>query len=154
MPKPIPEGLRSVTPQITIDGCAEAIEFYKRALSAVEVSRAPDPSGKKVWHAQIKIGDSAVFVNDAFPEMGGGATPTSMWLYSAEVDAAFKRAVDAGAKVLMPVTDMFWGDRMGTVVDKWGNRWSFAQRVKDLTPEELRKAGEAAAAEWNKEARK
>jgi PhnB protein len=150
MPKPIPEGLRSVTPQITIDGCAEAIDFFKKALGAVEVSRAPDPSGKKVWHAQIQIGDSAIFVNDAFPEMGGGATPTSMWLYSAEVDAAFQRAVSAGAKVLMPVTDMFWGDRMGTVADKWGNRWSFAQRVKDLTTDEMRKAGEAAAAEWSK----
>jgi PhnB protein len=150
MPKPIPEGLRSVTPQITIDGCAEAIEFYKKALGAVEVSRAPDPSGKKVWHAEIRIGDSAIFVNDTFPEMGGGAAPTSMWLYSAEVDAAFQRAVAAGAKVLMPVTDMFWGDRMGTVADKWSNRWSFAQRVKDLTPDEMRKAGEAAAAEWAK----
>jgi PhnB protein len=150
MAKPIPEGLRAVTPQITIDGCAEAIEFFKAALSAVEVSRAPDPSGKKVWHAQVQIGDSAIFMNDAFPEMGGNAAPTSLWIYSADVDGAFKRAVDAGAKAAMPVADMFWGDRMGTVVDKWGNRWTFAQRVKDLTPEEMRKAGESAAAEWNR----
>jgi uncharacterized glyoxalase superfamily protein PhnB len=151
MPKPIPEGLHSVTPQITIDGCAEAIEFYKKALGATEVSRAPDPSGKKVWHAQLLIGNSAIFVNDAFPDMGGGATPTSMWLYSADADGAFKRAVDAGAKVLMPVSDMFWGDRMGTVADKWGNKWTFAQRVKELSPEEMRKAGEAAAKEWEQQ---
>lgn len=151
MPKPIPEGLRSVTPQITIDGCSDAIAFYKAALGAVEVSRAPDPSGNKVWHAQLQVGDSAIFVNDAFPEMGGHAVPTSMWIYSADVDGAFKRAVEAGAKAVMPIADMFWGDRMGTVVDRWGNRWTFAQRVKDLTPEEMRKAGETAAAEWNRQ---
>jgi uncharacterized glyoxalase superfamily protein PhnB len=107
-----------------------------------------------VWHAQLQIGDSAFFVNDTFPEMGGHAMPTSMWIYSAGVDAAFERAVAAGAKVLMPVHDMFWGDRLGTVADKWGNRWSFAQRVKDLTPDEMRKASEAAAAEFSTAAKK
>lgn len=152
--KPIPEGLRTITPQITIDGCAEAIEFFKAGLGAIEVSRAPDPSGKKIWHAQLQIGDSAIFVNDAFPEMGGNAAPTSMWIYSGDVDGAFKRAVEAGAKGVMPVTDMFWGDRTGTVVDRWGNRWTFAQRVRDMTPDDMRKAGEAAAAEWNSRSKK
>ncbi len=151
MTKAIPEGLRSVTPALTIDGCAEAIEFYKKALGAVEVDRAPDPSGKKVWHARIRIGDSAVFVNDAFPEMGASAAPASLWIYSNDVDAAFKRAVDAGAEVKMPLADMFWGDRMGSVVDRWGNRWTFAQRVKDLTAGEMKHASEEASAAWKKE---
>jgi PhnB protein len=151
MARAIPEGLRTVTPAMTIDGCAEAIEFYKKAFDAVEESRAVDPSGKKVWHAQIRIGDSAIFVNDAFPEMGPVPGPISLWVYSEDVDAAFKRAVDAGAQVTMALADMFWGDRMGTLVDRWGHRWNLAQRVRDMTPGEMKRAGEAAAAEWNKE---
>jgi len=154
MVKPIPEGLRAVTPMITIDGCAEAIDFYKKALGAVEKSRAPDPSGKKIWHAEIRIGDSSIFVVDAFPEMGSTPSPVSLWLYSADADAAFKRAVEAGAKVQMPMADMFWGDRMGTVTDRWGNRWTFAQRTKELTHDDMIKAGEAAAAEWRQQAQK
>src|SRR5580693_1401241 len=142
MARAIPEGLRTVTPAMTIDGCADAIDFYKKAFGAVEESRAIDPSGKKVWHAQIRIGDSALFVNDAFPEMGPVPGPATLWIY--------KRAVDAGAEVKMPLADMFWGDRMGMVVDRWGNRWNLAQHAKDMTPEEMKQAGEAAAAEWNK----
>jgi uncharacterized glyoxalase superfamily protein PhnB len=151
MARAIPEGLRTVTPQMTIDGCAEAIEFYKKAFGAIEQSRAIDPSGKKVWHAQIRIGDSAIFVNDAFPEMGPVPGPTTLWIYTDNVDGAFKRAVDAGAEVKMPLADMFWGDRMGTVVDRWGHRWNLAQRVKDMAPEEMKRAGEAAAAQWNQQ---
>ena len=150
MTKAIPEGLRTVTPAMTIDGCAAAIEFYKKAFGAVEESRAIDPSGKKVWHAQIRIGDSALFVNDAFPEMGPVPGPATLWIYTSDVDAAFKRAVDAGAEVKMPLADMFWGDRMGIVVDRWGNRWNFAQRVRDLTPDDMQRASEEAAAEWNR----
>jgi uncharacterized glyoxalase superfamily protein PhnB len=149
MVRAIPEGLRSVTPQLSMEGCAEAIEFYKKAFGAVEVQRAPDPSGKKVWHAQIRIGDSAIFVNDAFPEMGGGPVVGSLWIYTENVDTAFKRAVDAGAEVKMPLADMFWGDRMGTVVDRWGNRWNLSQRVREMSPEEMRRESEKAAAEWN-----
>jgi len=148
MAKPIPEGLRTITPQMTIDGCAEAIEFYKKAFGAVEVMRAPDPSGKKIWHATIRIGDSSIFVNDAFPEMGGGASTTSLWIYTDSVDAAFKRAVDAGAKVMMPLADMFWGDRMGAVTDRWGNRWTIAQHTSDMSPEEMKRAQDEAAAQW------
>lgn len=150
MIKAIPEGLRSVTPQLSIDGCAEAIEFYKKAFGAVEEGRAPDPSGKKIWHAQIRIGDCAVFVNDTFPEMGPSLGPSSLWIYTDGVDAAFKRAVDAGAKVRMAVADMFWGDRMGALTDPWGNQWNLAQRTKNMTSQEMAKAGEAMAAEWNK----
>ena len=148
MVKPIPEGLRTVTPALTVDGCAAAIEFYRKAFGAVEVSRAPDPSGKKIWHAHIRIGDSAIFLTDAFPEMGSMATTASLWLYSDNVEAAFKRAVDAGAEVKMPLQDMFWGDRWGALVDRWGIRWNLAQHVKDMSPEEMKRASEEAAAQW------
>ena len=143
MARAIPEGLRTVTPQLTIDGCAEAIEFYKNAFGAVEQSRAIDPSGKKVWHAQIRIGDSAIFVNDAFPEMGPVPGPVSLWIYTDNVDAAFKRAVDAGAQVKMPLADMFWGDRMGTLTDPYGHVWSLASHVEDVSAEECGRRFEA-----------
>ncbi|MBV9948346.1 MAG: VOC family protein [Myxococcales bacterium] len=153
MVKPIPEGLTAVTPALTIDGCAEAIEFYKKAFGAVLVVHAPDPSGKKIWHAQISIDGAAIFLNDAFPEMGAGPTQSSLWLYSADVDAAFKRAVDAGAQVRMPPADMFWGDRMAAVGDRWGNRWTLAQRIKEPSPEEMKRASEQAAAEWRQQSK-
>jgi uncharacterized glyoxalase superfamily protein PhnB len=140
--KPIPVGLHTLTPSLSVDGAAEAIDFYKHAFGAEEVMRAPDPTGKKVWHSHIRIGESALFVNDTFPEMGASASHASLWLYTANVDAAFKRAVDAGCKVVMPLGDMFWGDRMGTVTDKWGIRWTLGTRVKDMTPEEMQKAQE------------
>jgi uncharacterized glyoxalase superfamily protein PhnB len=148
MVKPIPEGMHTITPAMTIDGASEAIEFYKKAFGAVERDRAVDPSGKKIWHASIRIGDSTVFLNDPFPEMGSVATTSSLWIYTDGVDAAFKRAVDAGAQVRMPVADMFWGDRMGALMDRWGNRWTLAQHIKDMTPEEMKAASEKAAAEW------
>jgi uncharacterized glyoxalase superfamily protein PhnB len=140
MAKAIPEGLRSITPQVAVEGCADAIEFWKRAFGAQEVMRAPDPTGKKIWHSQLKIGDSAFFANDVFPEMGTRATPASLWIYTDGVDAAYKRAVDAGCQVKMPLADMFWGDRMGTVMDKYGIQWTIAQHMKDLTPEQIKKA--------------
>ncbi len=150
MVNPIPEGLHTLTPQLSVDGAAEAIEFYKKAFGAVEVSRAPDPSGRKIWHASLRIGNSVFFVNDTFPEVGGKAQPTSMWIYLEGVDAAFKRAVDAGAKVSMPLMDMFWGDRMGKVEDRWGNSWSIAQHTKDLTPEQMKKAQDEFVAQMKK----
>src|ERR1700677_2772184 len=92
----VPEGLHTVTASLAVDGASEAIEFYKKAFGAEEVMRAPDPSGKKIWHAQIRIGDSQVFVNDVFPEMGGSANITRLWIYVENVDSLFKRATDAG----------------------------------------------------------
>jgi uncharacterized glyoxalase superfamily protein PhnB len=148
MAKPIPDGMHSVTPQLTVEGAADAIEFYKEAFDAVEIDRAPDPSGKKVWHASIRIGNSVIFVNDAFPEMGGVPAKCSLWIYGDNVDAAFKRAIDAGAHVKMPLADMFWGDRMGSVVDRWGNQWTLAQHTKDLSPAELARASEEASKQW------
>ena len=150
MTRAIPEGLHTVTPSLTVDGAAEAIEFWTRAFGAVELMRAADPSGKKIWHATVRIGDSTVFVNDVFPEMGATQNQTRLWIYCDDVDAAFKRATDAGAQVRMPVADMFWGDRMGALTDRWDNQWTLAQHVKDLTPEEMKRAQDAAVAEMNK----
>jgi len=147
----IPEGLHSVTPALTLSDCAAALEFYKKAFGALEIQRAGDPSGKKVWHAQIRIGDSAIFANDEFPEMASGARPMNLWIYGDDVDGRFKRAVDAGAKPVMPPADMFWGDRMAKVIDPWGNDWTLAQHVKDLTPAEMKAAQDAAIAELKKE---
>jgi PhnB protein len=149
MAKAVPEGLHTVTAQIAVDGAAAAIEFYKRAFGAEEVSRAMDPSGKKVWHASIRIGNSQLFINDVFPDMGG-VQLGQFWIYGENVDAAFKRAVDAGCKVAMPLADMFWGDRLGAVVDQWGVKWNLAQHTKDLTPQEMQKAQDAFVASMKK----
>ena len=145
--KPVPEGMNTVTPVVAVEGASEFIDFCKRAFGAVEVARAPDPSGKKVWHAQFRIGDSNVFTNDVDPSMGSVARPASLWLCVEDVEASFKRAADAGAKVLMPPTDMFWGDRFGRVGDRWGNEWSLSQRVADLTPEQMQQAQDAFVAQ-------
>jgi uncharacterized glyoxalase superfamily protein PhnB len=151
MVKPIPEGLHSLTPNIAVDGAAEAIEFYRRAFGAEELMRAPDPTGKKVWHANLKIGDSCFFVNDVAPEMGGKPSVCSLWIYSPNVDAAFERATKAGAKPAMPPQDMFWGDRMGSVVDRWGITWNLATHIKDPTPDEMKKAQDAFVAQMAKQ---
>src|SRR5262245_37738649 len=99
--KPIPQGYHTITPQLSIDGAAKAIDFYRKAFGAEQVDRAADPTGQKVWHAALRIGDSMLFVNDVFPDMGAEASTSSLWLYVADVDAAFKRAVDAGCKATM-----------------------------------------------------
>ena len=146
----IPDGMHSVTANLTVDGAAEAIAFYARAFGAEEVTRAMDPSGKKVWHAMLRIGDSIIFVNDAAPEMGAVPMPTKLWIYGDGVDAAFKRATDAGGRAGMPPTDMFWGDRMGQVTDRWGNIWMLAQHIRDLNPAEMKKAEDAFIADMKK----
>jgi PhnB protein len=147
---PIPKGYHTITAQLSIEGATQAIEFYKKAFGAEVLDQAPDPSGKKIWHAALRVGDSMLFVNDIFPEMGGSASHSGMWLYVNDVDASFKRAVDAGAKGLQPPADMFWGDRMAHVVDPFGQKWAIATRVKDMTPEEMKKAAEAFIASTKK----
>lgn len=137
---PIPDGLHSLTPQLTVDGAEEAMALYKKAFGAEERTRALDPSGKKIWHAELRIGSSSFFINDVFPGMGVGAHPTELWLYSEKADELFARAAAAGFTTVMPMSDMFWGDRTGTLQDRWGNRWTVARRVKVLTPEQLKKA--------------
>jgi PhnB protein len=145
---PIPQGMHTVTPNLVLRDCAKAIEFYKRALGAQEVSRMPAPDGKSIWHAELKIGDSFVYLNDEMPGMGRGAptsdrpAPITMWLYVTDCDAAYRRAIDAGAKSTMQPADMFWGDRCAGVADPYGYFWSFATHQKDLTDAEMRRAGE------------
>jgi PhnB protein len=152
MAKPIPDGYRTATPYLTIKGAAQAIEFYKRAFGAQEGGRMTGPDGKSVMHAEIRIGDSMLMLSDEFPQMGSrspetlGGTTGSIFLYVPDVDTAFKRAVDAGAKAIMPPTDMFWGDRFGKLVDPFGHEWAMATHKEDLTPEEIRRRGAAAMA--------
>jgi PhnB protein len=138
---PIPEGYHSVTPYLVIDGAADAIRFYERAFGATEMFRMP--MGDKVAHAEIKIGDSHVMLSDEWPDMDllgpakrGGAT-ASLMIYLDKVDAAFQRALDAGATQERAVEDQFWGDRMGTLVDPFGHRWTLATHVEDVPPEEM-----------------
>lgn len=148
--KPIPEGMHTLTPNLVIRDCAKAIAFYEKALGAQEVSRM-SPDGKIIWHAELRIGDSMVFLNDEIPGMSQAAptaanpVPVTMWLYVPDTDAAFQRAVDAGAKVIAKPEDMFWGDRCAGVADPFGYRWSFATHQKDMTEEEIKRAGEAFA---------
>ncbi len=148
---PIPEGTHTVTPSLVLRDCAKAIEFYKKALGATEVARMTAPDGKSIWHAELRIGDSKVYVNDEMPGMSPAPpdqahrAPVTMWLYVNDCDAAYKRAVDAGAKSAMQPADMFWGDRCAGVIDPYGYGWSFATHQKDMTQEEMRRAGEAFA---------
>ncbi len=145
---PIPAGAHTLTPNLVLKECAKAIEFYKRALGAQETGRFPSPDGKSVWHAALKIGDSALYVADEMPGMSrpaptaAAAAPVTMWLWVPDADAAYRRALDAGAKSVSEPTDMFWGDRCAGVADPFGYLWTFATHKKDLTPEEMRKAGE------------
>lgn len=148
---PIPQGIHTLTPNLVIRDCAKAIEFYKKALGALERSRISAPDGKSIWHAELRIGDSMFFMNDEMPGMGRPAptasspVPVTMWLYVPDADGAFRRAVDAGAKSTMEPADMFWGDRCASVADPFGYLWSFATHQKDMTEEEMRTAGEAFA---------
>ncbi len=142
MAKPIPEGFHTVTPHLIIKGAAKALDFYKRAFGAEEVFNMPGPGGM-VMHAEIRIGDSHVMLNDEFPDYGkfgpkpGGGSPVQIHLYVNDVDALVDRAVKAGAKLTMPVADMFWGDRYGQLEDPFGHIWSVATHKEDLTPEEI-----------------
>lgn len=143
--KPVPAGYTTVTPTITVTDGRKAIEFYKKALGATERSRFEGPD-KKIMHAEIQIGNSIVMLNDEV--MGNrsaqslGASPVVFYLYLEDADAAFKKAIAAGGKQHMPVTDMFWGDRMGQFEDPFGYRWNIATHVKDMSPEETKRAGD------------
>jgi PhnB protein len=143
--RPIPDGMHTVTPHLVCAGAADAIEFYKKAFNAVELSRMPGPGGK-LMHASIRIGDSVVMLVDEMPEWGSlgpkalNGSSVSIHLYVDDVDAFSARAAAAGAKVTMPVADMFWGDRYGQFEDPFGHRWSIATHVRDVTPGEMREA--------------
>ena len=141
--KPIPEGMHSLTPHLICAGASDAIEFYKKAFNAVEVGRMPGPGGK-LMHAQLRIGDSALMLVDEMPEWGSfgpkslKGSPVTVHLYVENVDATVAQAVAAGAKVTMPVDDMFWGDRYGKLEDPFGHHWSVATHTRDLTPDQIR----------------
>ena len=150
----VPEGYHSVTPQLTLDNAAQAIEWYKNALGATEGSRAVGPD-QKIMHSELRIGDSRIMVNDAM--MGGkgprayGGSPASFWIYVENSDALFNRAVAAGAKPLDgpmgQMSDQFWGDRCGAFTDPHGYRWTIATHKEDLTPQEIERRQE----QWMKQ---
>ncbi|HMF10528.1 MAG TPA: VOC family protein [Thermoanaerobaculia bacterium] len=140
----IPEGFHTVTPQLTLDNAAQAIDWYKKALGADEVTRAVGPDGQ-IMHAELRIGDSLIMLNDA---MGGGkgpkamgGSPASLWVYVKDCDSLYQRAVAAGGQVppgpMGAMADQFWGDRCGTFTDPHGYRWTIATRKEDLTPQEM-----------------
>jgi PhnB protein len=143
--KPIPDGMHSVTPHLICAGAADAIEFYKKAFNAVETSRMPGPAGKLI-HASIRIGDSTVMLADESPDRGVlgpkalKGSSVYIHLYVDDVDSLIAGAVAAGAKITMPVTDMFWGDRYGQLEDPFGHRWSVATHVRDVTSSEMQEA--------------
>ena len=147
--KAIPDGYHVITPYLVVDDGAAAIEFYTRAFGARERYRMPGPDGK-VMHAELQIGDSVVMLADENPEQGapspkrlGGCT-SSLLVYVEDVDAAFQKALDEGATELFPVTDMFWGDRFGKLSDPFGQQWSLATHVEDVTPEQMEERAAAA----------
>jgi uncharacterized glyoxalase superfamily protein PhnB len=143
--KPIPEGMHSLTPHLVCAGASDAIAFYKAAFGAVETSRLPGPQGR-LMHAAVRIGDSTLMLVDEMPEWGAlgpkalKGSPVTIHLYVADVDATVAQAVAAGAKVTMPVADMFWGDRYGQLEDPFGHRWSVATHQRDLTPAQMAEA--------------
>jgi uncharacterized glyoxalase superfamily protein PhnB len=142
--KSVPEGHHTVTPQLTLDNAAQAIDWYKKALGAQEVSRAIGPDGK-VLHAEIRVGDSPIMLHDGMMGEKGakslGGSPASLWVYVEDCDALFNRAVAAGGQVapggMGAMADQFWGDRCGTFTDPHGYRWTIATHKEDLTPEEM-----------------
>ena len=144
----VPDNYHRVTPYLVVDGAAKAIDFYTKAFGATELMRMPAP-GDKIGHAEIKIGDSVVMLADAVTEMGHksprtlGGTPISLLVYVENVDSTVSGAVAAGAKIIRPVENQFYGDRMGTVTDPFGHQWYVATHVEDVSPEEMKRRMEA-----------
>lgn len=143
--RPIPEGMHSVTPHLVCEGAADALAFYAQAFGAVEMGRMEGPDGK-IMHAQMRIGDSHIMLADDFPDYGSRGpralqgTPVVIHLYVPDADATWNQALAAGAQPVMPLADMFWGDRYGQVVDPFGHRWSIATHQRDMTPEQMQQA--------------
>lgn len=139
----------AVMPHLIVDDAAAAIDFYVKAFDGVELGRVPGPDGKKLIHAALQINGSTVMLNDDFPEMNDGkpsspkalgGTPVTIHLVVTDVDAKFQRAVNAGATVVMPLDDQFWGDRYGVLRDPFGHQWSLGQPVREVSPEEIKQA--------------
>ena len=146
--KPIPDGYHTVTPYLIVNGAVKAIEFYAAAFGATELFRLPSPDGK-LGHAEIKIGDSPVMLADEFPDMGAkgpqsyGGSPVSILVYVADVDAMTERAVAAGATIVRPLQDQFYGDRSSTLTDPFGHQWTLATHKEDVAPDEMQRRMDA-----------
>ena len=140
--KKIPDGYTAVTPYLTVKGAAKAIDFYKKAFGAEEGYRLPMPDGK-IAHAEIRIGGGAIMLHDEAPDWKAlspqtiGDTASSIMLYVNDADTVVKRAVDAGATLIMEVADQFYGDRCGSVKDPFGHKWTIATHIEDVTPDEI-----------------
>jgi len=140
--QPIPAGFHTITPSLTVRNAAQAIEFYKKALGAEERMRMAGPDGK-ISHAELKIGNSIIFLNDENPTWGCkspqtlGGSASAFYLYVEDVDKAFQSAIDAGGNTTMPVMDMFWGDRMGNFTDPYGYSWTISTHTQDMTEQEM-----------------
>ena len=157
MTQPIPKGYHTLTPSFTFKDSQKAIDFYKKAFNAKVLDLFPGLNGRGIMHASLQIGDSIFMLGD---EMGGdqspksaetvGASPIGMFLYVPDADAAFKQAVAAGGTAAMPVSDMFWGDRAGSVLDPFGYSWMIATHKQDLAPEQIRKNAETFFAQMAK----
>lgn len=164
MAKPIPEGYHAITPSFTFKDSRKAIEFYKKAFGAQALEVLPSPDGRRTMHATIKIGDSVLMMGDEMPASpaGGpdpncgksaetlGASPISLYVYVPDVDKNFRQAIAAGATETMPVADMFWGDRAGSLKDPFGYSWMIATHTRDLSDEEIKKGAEAFFAQMAK----
>jgi PhnB protein len=153
--KPVPDGYHTVTAYLSLRSATQGLDFYKRAFGAQEVMRMPGADGKGIAHAEIRIGDSIVMLGDESPQGNPapeslGGTPVSLFLYVDDVDKGFQRAVEAGAKAIMPPADMFWGDRFGKLKDPFGHEWGLATHKEDLTPEEIGKRAQAFFAQMSK----
>lgn len=142
--KAIPEGLERIIAHLVVKGAAEAIDFYKQAFGAEEIMRLPGPDGKSLWHAEVRIGQSVVFLADEVPQGIGIAAPATLngttvtlTMYVENADRTFNQAVAAGAKAAMPLQDMFWGDRYGIVQDPFGHMWAIVSHVEDVSPKAM-----------------
>lgn len=145
--KHVRAGVGAVTPSLVVRDCARALAWWADVFGAREESRMMSPDGRGVWHAELRIGDSVVFANDAMgAEVGTGNT--SLYVYVPDADEVFRRAVEGGAEVTMPMMDAFWGDRQGMLKDPWGIHWAIATHVEDVAPDEMRRRGEEFARRW------
>ena len=148
MTKPIPDGYSTITASLIVKNAENAIEFYKKAFGAQEIYRFLGPDGKSIMHAELKFGNSRIMLSEEAPQMNCrspqslGGTGTYMYMYVDDTDTTFNKAVAAGAKPTMPVMDMFWGDRFGQIQDPFGHIWGIATHKKDMSPEEISKAGQ------------
>jgi len=155
--KAVPPGFHALTPHLTVRNAEQALEFYKNAFGAEVLHVAHMPDGK-VMHASLRIGDSMLMLNDEFPDYGTlsplstGGSAVTIHIYTDNVDAAFNRAVSAGAQVKMPLADQFWGDRYGVVADPFGHKWSLGAHIKDMSPEEMQREQDRAMAAMQKTA--